>query len=58
MDGRKPQRLLSAAFASRSQKIVTCPHCWTTQRTERDRCYQCGAIFRYRDEEARPTQAV
>lgn len=35
---------------SRSQKSVTCPYCWTDQRTERDCCYRCGAVFLYLDE--------
>jgi len=37
-------------FESRSQKLVTCPHCWTDQRTERNSCYRCGAEFIYLDE--------
>ena len=41
---------------SRSQKFVTCPRCWTDQRTDRDFCYQCGAEFLYRDEGARSVQ--
>lgn len=32
---------------SRSMKVITCPHCWTDQRTERDFCYRCGAEFIY-----------
>lgn len=36
---------------SRKQKLVTCPYCWTDQRTERDFCYRCGAEFIYRDEQ-------
>lgn len=36
---------------SREQKLVTCPHCWTDQRTERNFCYFCGAEFIYRDEQ-------
>lgn len=35
---------------SRRLKTVTCPHCWTEQRTERDFCYRCGAVFAYLDE--------
>ena len=36
---------------SRGQKLVTCPYCWTDQRTGRDFCYCCGAVFLYRDEQ-------
>ena len=36
---------------SRGVKTLTCPHCWTAQRTERDFCCRCGAAFRYLDEE-------
>lgn len=32
---------------SREQKFVTCPHCWTDQRTDRDFCYRCGAVFKF-----------
>ena len=35
---------------SREVKILTCPYCWTDQRTERDFCYRCGAGFIYLDE--------
>lgn len=35
---------------SREQKVITCPHCWTDQRTDRDFCYRCGAVFLYQDE--------
>lgn len=35
---------------TRQQKTVTCPYCWTEQRTERDFCYRCGAAFIYLDE--------
>lgn len=35
---------------SREQGFVTCPHCWTDQRTDRDFCYRCGAVFIYKDE--------
>lgn len=41
---------------SRTVKSILCPHCWTAQRTERDFCYRCGALFRYEDEE-RPHKA-
>lgn len=37
-------------FESRKQRSVTCPYCWTDQRTERDFCYLCGAEFVYLDE--------
>lgn len=40
---------------SRSQKSLTCPHCWTDQRTERDFCYRCGAVFVYLDELKKPS---
>jgi len=40
----------SVLFESRELKLVTCPHCWTDQRTERDSCYRCGAGFTYFDE--------
>lgn len=46
---------------SRKQKFVTCPHCWTEQRTERNFCYFCGAEFIYRDEQdkkVKMTQAI
>lgn len=43
-----PQDVL---IPSRTVKSVTCPHCWTDQRTERDFCYHCGAAFHYQDEE-------
>jgi predicted amidophosphoribosyltransferase len=36
---------------SRKQRFVTCPHCWTEQRTERNFCYFCGAEFVYLDEQ-------
>lgn len=35
---------------TRSQNFVTCPNCWTDQRTERDFCYWCGSAFIYQDE--------
>ena len=35
---------------SREQKFITCPHCWTDQRTDRDFCYGCGAVFFYLNE--------
>jgi predicted amidophosphoribosyltransferase len=35
---------------SREQGFVTCPHCWTDQRADRDFCYRCGAVFIYKDE--------
>jgi predicted amidophosphoribosyltransferase len=38
---------------SREQKFVTCPHCWTDQRTERNFCYCCGARFIYHDEQGK-----
>jgi len=52
MKQEKNLKLKEAAvfIASRSQKLVTCPHCWTDQRTERDFCYRCGAEFVYLDE--------
>lgn len=37
-------------FQTRKDRIVTCPYCWTDQRTERNFCYQCGAGFSYGDE--------
>ena len=42
---------------SRRSKVVTCPHCWTDQRTERDFCYRCGAEFIYLDETAEKNPA-
>lgn len=36
---------------SRKLGFLTCPHCWTDQRTERNFCYFCGAGFIYRDEQ-------
>lgn len=30
--------------------FVTCPHCWTDQRAERDTCFRCGARFVYAEE--------
>lgn len=36
---------------SREQKFITCPHCWTDQRTDRDFCYGCGAEFIFLDEQ-------
>jgi hypothetical protein len=38
---------------SRKQRFVTCPHCWTDQRTDRNLCYHCGAVFVYLDETAK-----
>lgn len=35
---------------SRRQKTVSCPYCWTDQRTDRNFCYRCGAEFVYLDE--------
>lgn len=37
-------------FEDRRNTIVSCPHCWTDQRSERDFCYRCGATFVYLNE--------
>lgn len=37
-------------FESRMQNLITCPYCWTDQRTERNFCFGCGAEFLYLDE--------
>jgi predicted amidophosphoribosyltransferase len=42
---------------SRRLKTVTCPHCWTEQRTDRDFCYRCGAAFVYLDKAEKNTPA-
>ena len=44
----------NASFASRKQKIVSCPFCWTDQRSSRNFCYACGATFSFLDEAASP----
>lgn len=41
----------SVAFATRPRLAVTCPHCWTDQRSNRDICYRCGISFHYLDEQ-------
>ncbi|MBR0596815.1 hypothetical protein [Sinanaerobacter chloroacetimidivorans] len=35
---------------SRKCRTVTCPHCWTDQRADRNFCYRCGIKFMYADE--------
>lgn len=50
-------QLRTAVFASRDVKVVTCPHCWTEQHTERNFCYHCGARFVFRDEVKAKPQA-
>ncbi|MDF2656465.1 MAG: hypothetical protein K0R19_2939 [Bacillota bacterium] len=42
-------------FASRKQKVVTCPYCWTDQRSSRNFCYCCGAAFVFLDEAGSPS---
>jgi hypothetical protein len=37
-------------FATRPRISVTCPRCWTEQRSERNLCYRCDAPFIYLDE--------
>lgn len=44
-------------FQSRQEKVVTCPYCWTDQRTERNFCYHCGAGFTYRDD-SKPSSSL
>lgn len=39
-----------AVFESRKPGIITCPHCWTEQHSDRDCCYQCAAPFVFLDE--------
>ncbi len=51
MDGKARSNRNHIMLESRKQKFVTCPYCWTDQRTERDFCYRCGAEFIYRDEQ-------
>lgn len=46
-----------ATAPSRNQRFITCPHCWTEQRTERDFCYRCGTRFIYLDEKAKKNPA-
>jgi len=41
----------SVAFATRPRVSVSCPHCWTDQRSNRDTCYRCGVSFHYLDEQ-------
>lgn len=36
---------------TRPKAVVVCPKCWTAQRSDRDRCYHCGTVFAYVDEE-------
>jgi len=50
MNKEKKSNKKAVHFESRSQKLVTCPYCWTDQRAERDHCYRCGAEFLYLDE--------
>lgn len=55
MNLKAQPKIKSVIVKSRAQKYVTCPHCWTDQRTERDFCYRCGAAFVYLDEAANRT---
>ena len=41
----------SVAFATRPRVSVTCPCCWTDQRSYRNACYHCGRAFLYLDEQ-------
>ena len=50
MNNSRPLEQKDVILASRKQNIITCPHCWTDQRTDRSFCYQCGAEFIYLDE--------
>lgn len=40
-------------FETRNEAMLSCPHCWTEQRSDRDFCYQCGAHFHFTDEESK-----
>lgn len=44
------KRKSDVILKSRKPILITCPHCWTDQRTQRNFCYQCGAKFIYLDE--------
>ena len=50
MKNRDPFNKNLVPMPSRRQRFITCPHCWTDQRTDRDFCYRCGAEFIYLDE--------
>ncbi len=50
MSNDKKSNQKTVHFKSRRQRFVTCPHCWTDQRTERGFCFRCGAEFIYLDE--------
>jgi len=50
MNRNKNTKEKQVIVKSRSIKIITCPYCWTDQRTERDFCYRCGAGFIYLDD--------
>lgn len=39
-------------FTTRPRVAVTCPLCWTEQRSRRNTCYHCEARFVYADEQA------
>jgi len=41
----------SIAFTTRPLVSVTCPRCWTDQRSDRNICYCCGGAFLYLDEQ-------
>lgn len=45
-----------ARFPGRPPIALTCPHCWTEQRAERNRCYRCGAEFCFDDEAELPNR--
>lgn len=40
-------------FAARPAAALTCPHCWTDQQADRDRCWRCGAHFIFLSEAGR-----
>lgn len=50
MNGNEKTNSNFIMVKSRSQNFVTCPNCWTDQRTDRDFCYRCGSVFIYQDE--------
>jgi len=50
MNECKKTNINNVMVESRKQRFITCPHCWTDQRTERNFCYRCGAEFVYLEE--------
>ncbi|MDL2317765.1 hypothetical protein LJC74_01545 [Eubacteriales bacterium OttesenSCG-928-A19] len=40
----------AVCLKARPRTTVTCPHCWTRQRSDRAKCYRCEASFIYLDE--------